>query len=106
MPALPHGTGPSGITISDPNPLIPRNLSHDGAVRPGCCKAFSSKGLPLPCFGRLHAAIATAAFTAMAMKTVLKKKDTTPCQSTVRRMVVVFTATSDTWHVMPTTKEK
>jgi len=32
MPALPHGTGPSGTTISDPNPLIPRNLSHDGAV--------------------------------------------------------------------------
>ena len=45
-------------------------------------------------------------FTAMAMKTVLKKNETTPCQSTVRRMVVVFTTTSDTWAVSPTTKEK
>ena len=106
MLALPHGTGPSGITISDPNPLIPRNLSHDGAVWLWLLQDILIYMLGLPRFGRLQAAIATAAFTAMAMKTVLKKNETTPCQSTVRRMVVVFTTTSDTWAVIPTTKEK
>ena len=51
-------------------------------------------------------AMVTAAFTAMAMKTVLKKNATTPCPSTARRMTLVFTWTSETWQVMPMTKAK
>ena len=50
--------------------------------------------------------MATAAFTASAMKTVLKKNDTMPCSITARRIAVVVTPTSETWAVMPTTKEK
>ena len=92
--------GLSAANILDTNPLIPRNLSHESLGRANCCKAFSSGG------GGDQAAIDTAAFTAMAIKTVLKKNETMPCQSTVRRIAVLFTTTSETWQVMPTTNEK
>ncbi len=62
-----------------------------------CCKPFATG---------THAASETAALTAMAMKTVLKKKAATPWASTALRIAVVFTWTSETWQVKPTTKEK
>ena len=56
-------------------------------------------------YGAVEYVVGFAAFTAMAIKTVLKKKETTPCSRVVRRITVVRTCTSETWAVMPTTKE-
>ena len=47
-----------------------------------------------------------AMFTVSASNAVLKKNETTPWAITVRRIGCDATATSDTWQVMPTTKEK
>src|SRR4051812_40166705 len=47
-----------------------------------------------------------AMFTVSASNAVLKKNETTPWAITVRRIGCDATATSETWQVMPTTKEK
>ena len=47
-----------------------------------------------------------AMFTVSASSAVLKKNETTPWAITVRRIGCDATATSETWQVMPTTKEK
>ena len=39
-------------------------------------------------------------------ETVLKKNDSAPWATTMRRIDFCVMATSDTWNVMPTTKEK
>jgi hypothetical protein len=95
--------GLSAVTILDTNPLIPRNLSHES---PALDKLLQDILIWLVAAAPLQAASDTAAFTAMAMKTVLKKNETTPCHNTARRITVVFTTTSETCAVIPTTKEK
>ncbi len=45
-------------------------------------------------------------FTIKARMATLNTKDTKPCATTRRRMSLLVTCTSDTWNVMPTTKEK
>lgn len=47
-----------------------------------------------------------ATLTASATITVLKKNDTTLCTSTMRRRAPWLICTSETWAVMPMTKEK
>ena len=47
-----------------------------------------------------------AMFTVMAMKAAVKKNDSTPWATTMRRIDLVVTATSETCNVMPMTKEK
>jgi len=47
-----------------------------------------------------------AMFTVIATMAVLKKNDSAPCATTMRRTGFSVTATSETWNVMPTTKEK
>ena len=47
-----------------------------------------------------------AMFTVIATMAVVKKNDSAPCATTVRRIDLWVTATSETWNVMPMTKAK
>src|SRR4029453_15398081 len=55
--------------------------------------------------GLRHMRLATM-FTVRARTTRLKKNDKTPCAEATRRMTLLVIATSDTWEVMPITREK
>src|SRR5262249_30580230 len=52
-----------------------------------------------------HMRLATM-FTVSARTTRLKKNDRTPCIEATRRMTLLVIETSDTWEVMPMTREK
>lgn len=95
----------------------PPKLSRSGgrlhaisqSLRAAAASAFGPTGRTLRQHGapwrQAQAAMVTTALTAMAMSTVLKKKDATPCPSVARRILGPTTWTSETWAVIPTTKE-
>lgn len=91
--------------------LLANEVSLRGLGEPNClmwCVGDIHGGDPVRDYpilspGTPQGAKLTAAFTAIATITVLKKKETTLCAKVSRRIRVVITVTSETWAVMPIT---
>jgi len=74
-------------------------------VKPWLHRLSAAREVTGICYGVYCSALARI-LTASASTPVLKKKDSTPWASVSRRIGRDVTCTSETWQVMPTTKEK